>query len=207
MDDKILISIGIPAVYFVLVWLRSRSFNQGRLAGIREAVTDVSRSCSYHYEEKDKPLPKNVDEALVYMAGALKRGRGVKGKIGLYLTGSGMLGDAMGEAAYQKGFDAGRSDPSDGEQRIDMTPESWRAIRSLAHEGFLHRMEGYEQEAHRAEAAIEKLEFAIRHCETDPEYSDSLQRNMLIWQRWPSEAQAAATGRGGINGREARGRG
>jgi len=68
-------------------------------------------------------------------------------------------------------------------------------------------MEGYEQEAQRAEAAIEKLEFAIRHRETDPEYSDSLQRNMLIWQRWPGEAQAAATGRGGINGREARGRG
>jgi hypothetical protein len=65
MDDKILIWIGIPVAYFVLVWLRSRSFNEGRLAGIREAVTDVSRSCSYHYEEKDKPLPKNVDEALV----------------------------------------------------------------------------------------------------------------------------------------------
>jgi len=89
----------MPALYSAgeppsLVWLRSRSFNQGRLAGIR-AVTDVSRSCSYHYEEKDKPLPKNVDEALVYVADALKRGHGVKGKIGLYLTGSGMLGDAM----------------------------------------------------------------------------------------------------------------
>jgi hypothetical protein len=92
MDERILISIGIAAAYFVLVWLRSRSFNQGRLAGIREAVTDVSRSCSYHYESKDEPLPEKVDKALVYMSHALKRGNGIKGKIDLYLTGSGCSG-------------------------------------------------------------------------------------------------------------------
>jgi hypothetical protein len=48
-----------------------------------------------------------------------------------------------------------------------------------------------------AEAAIEKLEFAINHREHDPEYSDSLQRNMLIWNQWPSDAQAGASGREG----------
>jgi hypothetical protein len=209
MDERILISISIAAAYFVLVWLRSRSFNQGRLAGIREAVTDVSRSCSYHYESRDEPLPEKVDKALVYMSDALKRGNGIKGKIDLYLTGSGVLGDAMGEAAYQKGFDAGRrwSYPSDGKQRIDMSPDGWRAIRYLAHIGFLNQMPNYirmlhfpfdsEERAKHAEAAIEKLEFAIGHSESDPEYSDSLRRNMLIWNRWPSTAEADAAGKEG----------
>ena len=47
-----------------------------------------------------------------------------------------------------------------------------------------------------AESAIERLEFAINHREHDPEYSDSLQRNMLVWNQWPSEAPADPVGRG-----------
>ena len=35
----------------------------------------------------------------------------------------------------------------------------------------------------------------INHRESDPEYSDSLSRNMLIWQQWPSEAPADKAGR------------
>jgi hypothetical protein len=208
-NDKWLIAVGIVVAVIVIEWLRAQAFQNGRLAGIREAVTDVSRSCSYHYEHKDEALPEKVDKALVYMSDALKRGSGVKGKIDLYLTGSGMLGDAMGEAAYQKGFDAGRrwSDPSDGERRIDMPPDGWRAIRYLAHIGFLHQMPNYtrmlhfpfdsEERALQAEAAIEKLEYAIGHSKSDPEYSDTLQRNMLVWNQWPSETQAGATGREG----------
>jgi hypothetical protein len=207
--EKWMIVGGILVAVFVIEWLRSQAFQNGRLAGIREATLQVSRNCSYHYEQKDEPLPKNVDEALVYMADALKRGRGVKGKIELYLIGSGMLGDAMGESAYQKGFDAGRrwSDPSDGERRIDMSLEGWRAIRYLTDIGFLHQMPNYKRMLHfpfdskekalHAEAAIEKLEFAINHREHDPEYSDSLQRNMLVWNQWPNDAQSGTTGREG----------
>lgn len=142
MDDKVLVGTAIVLGVIVLEWLRAKAYQNGRLAGVRQAVHDLSRSCSYHYEEKDQPLPKNVDEALDYMAGALKRGKDTTGKIDLYLTGSGMLGSAMGEAAYQKGFDAGRrwSDPSDGERRIDLPLEQWRWVRYLAHIGFLHQM-------------------------------------------------------------------
>ncbi len=95
----------------------------------------------------------------------------------------------------------------DGEQRIDMPLEGWREIRHLAHIGFQHQIPNYEQmlkfpfrtaeEAQRAEAAIEKLEFAIGYSKIDPEYSDSLARNMLIWNQWPSDAQAGASGREG----------
>ena len=191
-NEKWMIFGGIVVALIVIEWLRAQAFQNGRLFGIREATLQISRNCSYHYEVKDEPLPRKVDEALAYMAGALERGQGTKGKSRLYLTGSGMLGDAMGEAAYQKGFDAGRrwSDPSDDEQRIDMPLEGWRAVRYLAHIGFLHQMPNYQQMFHfpfnskeramQAEGTIERLEFAINHREHDPEYSDSLQRNMLV---------------------------
>jgi hypothetical protein len=199
MDEKWILYAGIGIAYLVLVWLRSRSFHQGRLAGIREAVTELSRPCSFHYEEQDKPLPEKVDKALDYMKDALKRGEGTKGKIRLYLIGAGMLGDAMGEAAWHKGFAAGRDwqDPRDGEHRIDMPIESWRTIRFLAHMGFKHQMPNYqrmsffgfetEEQAVAAERAIEQLEFAIKHSKVDTEYSDSLSRNMLIWEQWPRQ--------------------
>jgi hypothetical protein len=201
-NEKWMIFGAIVVAAIVIEWLRAQAFQNGRLSGIREATLQVSRNCSYHYEVKDEPLPKKVDEALTYMAGALKRGHGTKGKSELYLAGSGMLGDAMGEAAYQKGFDAGRrwSDPSDGERRIDMPLEGWRVVRYLAHIGFLHQMPNYQRMLHfpfnskekaaQAEGAIERLEFAINHREHDPEYSDSLQRNMLVWKQWPSDAPA-----------------
>ena len=206
-NEKWVIFGAIVIAVIVIEWLRAQAFQNGRLSGIREATLQVSRSCSYHYEVKDEPLPKKVDEALTYMADALKRGRGAKGKSELYLTGSGILGDAMGEAAYQKGFDAGRrwSDPSDGERRIDMPLEGWRAVRYLAHIGFLHQMPNYQRMLHfpfnskekamQAAGAIERLEFAINHREHDPEYSDSLQRNMLVWNQWPSDAPADPAGR------------
>jgi hypothetical protein len=210
MDNEKWLIVGVIVVAVVVIeWLRAQAFQSGRLAGIREAVTDVSRSSSYHYEHKNEPLPEKVDKALTYMSDALKRGDGTKGKIDLYLTGAGMLGDAMGEAAYQKGFDAGRrwSDPPEAEQRIDMPPDGWRAVRYLAHIGFLNQMPNYtkmlhfpfdsEERAKHAEAAIEKLESAIGHSKSDPEYSDSLQRNMLIWNQWPNDARAGATEREG----------
>jgi len=59
--EKWMIVGGILVAVFVIEWLRSQAFQNGRMAGIREAVTDVSRSCSYHDERKDEPLPEKVD--------------------------------------------------------------------------------------------------------------------------------------------------
>jgi hypothetical protein len=199
-NEKWLIVGGILVVVFVIEWLRAQAFQNGRLAGIREAVTDVSRSCSYHYEVKDEPLPKKVDEALVYMTGALKRGRGVKGKIELYLIGSGMLGDAMGEAAWQKGFDAGknRTEPAHDETRIDFTRQDILDLAYMAHRGFvqmIYEQDGFRDEgdANRASESVRKLE---RHKprdavdESDP-YALGFNRSTMIWQRF---SDAASTG-------------
>ena len=196
--DKWMIVGGILAVVIVIEWLRAKAFQYGRLAGMREAVMQLSRNCSFHYEEQDKPLPKKVDEALDYMAKALTKS-GTTKRIEFYVIGAGMLGSAMGEAAWHKGYDSGRqgTEPRDDDRRIDMPIESWRWIRYLAHIGFLHQMPNYrrlldnpfrsEDDAKRAESAIERLEFAIGHSKSDPEYSASLQRNMLVWEQWPKQ--------------------
>lgn len=197
--DKWMIVGVILAVVIVIEWLRAKAFQNGRLAGMREAVHQLSRNCSFHYEEEqDEPLPKKVDEAIDYMAKALKKS-GTKNRSESYVIGAGMLGSAMGEAAWQKGFFAGQqsTEERDGEYRIDMPIDSWRTIRFLAHIGFKHQMPNYqrmsffgfdrEDQALAAESAIEKLEFAIKHSKDDPEYSDSLSRNMLIWEKWPRQ--------------------
>jgi hypothetical protein len=57
------------------------------------------------------------------------------GQIDLYLVGAGMLGDAMGEAAFGKGIETGRQwpEPSKGDIRVDMNepgnPQAGVAVR------------------------------------------------------------------------------
>ena len=80
MDDRFASAVGVAIIVGVIWWLLNSRYNAGRLAGIREATCDISRACSYHYELKDEPLPEKVDKALNYMAGALKRGKGIKAR-------------------------------------------------------------------------------------------------------------------------------
>jgi hypothetical protein len=44
-----------------------------------------------------------------------------------------------------------------------------------------------EDQAKIAEHAIEKLEYSISHRANDPEYSNSVARNMLLWEQWPQD--------------------
>ncbi|WP_315729716.1 MULTISPECIES: hypothetical protein [unclassified Bradyrhizobium] len=74
MDYKVLVGIAVVIGVIIVEWIRAKAYQYGRLAGASQAVHDLSRACSYHYEEKDQPLPKNVDEALDYLADTLKRG-------------------------------------------------------------------------------------------------------------------------------------
>jgi hypothetical protein len=95
----------------------------------------------------------------------------------LYALGAGTLADAMGEAASARGAQTAKfwMHPSEGEVRIDMPMESWIAIRYMADTGFQHKMPNFreimprhfrsKEDAEKAEAALEKLESAVRHSE------------------------------------------
>jgi hypothetical protein len=176
--------------------LRDRSFKIGLLAGARQAVMDLSRACSRSYEVKDEPLPTEVDKALTYMSDALKRGQGTKGKLELYLIGAAMLGEAMGEASYQKGFDAGRrfTEPSTGEMRVDMSEREIRDLAYLADVGFHHVIEGGRAsnfhsaaDAEHASNAINILESQLPPVIEDDPYAFSWNRQTSIWDKWPRE--------------------
>jgi hypothetical protein len=56
--DKPMIFICIITAVIIVEWLRHKAYQNGRLAGVVEAVRDVSRSCSYHYERENEPLPE-----------------------------------------------------------------------------------------------------------------------------------------------------
>jgi hypothetical protein len=166
--------------------------------GMREVVDYVARAGSHHYEREGEDLPEKVVKALDYLKYALSQ-KSAADRARLYALGAGTLADAMGEAASARGAETAKSwmQPSDGEVRIDMPMESWIDLRYMADTGFQHKMPNYrevvpfhfwsKEDAEKAEAALEKLEFAIRHSGRDPEYSDSLSRNMLIWDQWPDE--------------------
>ena len=112
---------------------------------IRPAIDDEPpRLCP----ADDRPLACSyrgkIDKARVYMKDALKRGKGLTGKIDLSHVGAGMLGDAMGEAACGKRIEAGRQwmEPSRGVMRVDMTAQETRTLAWLTEIGFHHVIEG-----------------------------------------------------------------
>jgi hypothetical protein len=171
----------------------------GRHAGSRRH--DI-RNVSHHYERPGEPLPEEIEKAIDDLHTGVKRRKNDRERGDAYRVGAAVLLDRMGQAGVDRGFKSGQdwSEPRDGEYRIDMPIEHWRRIRYLTHIGFQHQMPNYERMLHfpfdseedalQSEAAIEKLEFAIGHSKSDPEYSDSLARNMLIWNRWPQEQKA-----------------
>jgi hypothetical protein len=195
--DKSTLVVCIIVAAVVIEWLRHKAYQHGRLAGVIEAVQDVSRSCSYQRE--NGPLPEGVDKALVYMNDSLKRGKGVTGRITLYLTGAGMLGNVMGEAAYGRGLEAGRLwlEPSDGETRIDMTAQEIRTLAWLADVGFHHVIDGSHvsnfRDAADAEAASNAVHTLEGHAppiegiDTDPYEDCAWYRQTSIWDKWPNE--------------------
>jgi hypothetical protein len=129
-------------------------------------------------------------------------------KCEVYMGHSWDLGNVMGEAAWQRGFDAGRrffTTPSDGEIRVNLSPAELMKVHWLAHVGFEYLVEHTEstfafkdlafkdqKEAEEATHAIEHLEFYIPKTHRDPTdpYALSFNRQTSIWRRWPSEERA-----------------
>ena len=194
--DKWTLVVCIVVGLLVLGFLRKKSFDIGMLAGARQAVTDLSRACSVHYERDGQSLPESVDKALTY-----KRGKGPKEKLELYLVGAGMLGDAMGEWSYARGVDAGRMwmQPSNEEIRVDMTAQEIRTLAWLADIGFHRVIEGGHvsefRDANDAEAAanaVQTLEAnvppieGIDNVDDDSRYDSAWYRQTSIWDRWPT---------------------
>jgi hypothetical protein len=177
---------------------------KARLKGMEDLMNKIIRNTSHFYERHDEPLMESVGKAVDALQDRLRATTNIREKPETYQAYAGALASAMAEACVTRGIESGKDwcEPRGEDVRIDMPMERWRTIRNLADLGFAHSMPNYrdfmpemaawrhfrtEAEALEAESAIEKLEYVVRHRENDPEYSDSLSRNMLIWERWPKE--------------------
>jgi hypothetical protein len=103
------IILGVGMLFWLIYGINS--LTRGRrtkikLEGMREATDEISFFVSRSYERGDEPLPKAVTEALDYMARACTLPK-VQQQHDAYVSGIRMLGEAMGKAARQRGYEEG----------------------------------------------------------------------------------------------------
>jgi hypothetical protein len=187
------IMIGIGMVWGIVALVRSW-LARARLQGTQLVVENLARQCSFSYEHADQELPKPVSKALDYLAGALKRDSAPK-RCDAYVTGAGLLGDAMGNAASQRGFERGQqwTDPRVGEIRVDLTERDVVNLAILSHLGFRQMIDSGdaynfkdEKDAEQASEAIRKLERLMPEEYRDPSdpYAQAFNRSTMTWQRF-----------------------
>jgi hypothetical protein len=195
-----LIILGAMLIVTAVLAMRS-IYAQGQLAGTRKAVYEMTRGISTHYEHDDQPLPERVAKCVDEMNASITRAPNAREKCHAYQNHFWGLGNVMGEAAWQDGFEAGHRfiAPKSGEVRVDLAIEDLMEIRRLADFGFENMIWNRdspftfkdEKEAEAATHAIERFEFHIPKERRDPSdpYAHSFNRQTMIWRRWPSNKQ------------------
>jgi hypothetical protein len=196
-----LVAVGctIALVFFILREVYAR----GKLSGIRETMQEISRGVSNHYEHEAKEIPEAVAKAIDQVKASVARATGATRKCEAYRNHMWQLGNEMGQAAWQDGFEDGRrfADPRNGDIRIDLSTKELLNIGWCAHFGFENMMPKYnpgglhrfknEDDAYAAAYAIERLERSIPReyrDESDP-YALAFNRQTMIRQQWPTKAE------------------
>lgn len=77
-----------------------------RLEGMEEATSEIAFFVSHSYERPGEQLPEPVTKALDHLAHARKL-RTARQRSDAFVRGVRMLGEAMGKAARQRGYDEG----------------------------------------------------------------------------------------------------
>ncbi|WP_425906271.1 hypothetical protein [Nitrobacter sp. TKz-YC02] len=102
--------IGGLGVLFWLIyglnWIVREQRTRIRLEGIKEATSEIAFFVSHSYERPGEPLPEPVAKALDNLAHVRKL-RTAQQRYEAYVRGIRMLGEAMGKAAKQRGYDEG----------------------------------------------------------------------------------------------------
>jgi hypothetical protein len=165
---------GLHAALIVAGWSCARSyFDKGRLKGREEAIREISRGISSHYELDEGEVPERVAKAVK----AVKAVSGKRRKKGEGSTDPHaqlwIVGDAIGEACWLKGHAAGirRKAPAEGKIRVDLSLTELLQLSWLAHLGFQHMMPNYrsfeihrfggEEDAQEGAKAVGKMESVI----------------------------------------------
>jgi hypothetical protein len=185
-----------------LAWSSVRSyFARGRLHGMEEATREFIRGVTSHYEIDGVAMPPTVAKAVDAMK-ALTRGPASYNKrIHRFHARLWVFGDAVGEACWRKGYEAGKRKmaPTGGKIKVELSQSELVHLAWLAHLGFKHMMPNYrsfemhrfsgKQDAQDSSFAVEKLEVAIPadHRPVGDPLVQSNGRQKLIRNWWPSE--------------------
>ncbi len=192
---------GLAALVLLVVLIfsaLSRASQKARLQGAREAADSLVRGVSRHYEHGDKEIPPALAKVIDDMKARVSEMNTVRQQCEIYLGHLRGLGDEMGKAAWQDGFEVGQrwTDPQKGEIRIDLTGKQLADVRLLAHFGFEHtlfdrsaELFSTQEQADAGARAIERLERLLPseyRDESEP-YALAINRQQLIWERWPKQ--------------------
>src|SRR6267378_563250 len=163
--DILFILGGLHVALIVAGWSCAKSyFDKGRLQGMEEAMREISRGISSHYELEGQVAPERVAKAVKALKAASgKRWKKGKGATDPYHAQLWIVGDAIGEACWLKGHAAGirRKAPAEGKIRVDFSLTELLQLSWLAHLGFQHMMPNYRGfEIHRFSGEEDALEGA-----------------------------------------------
>ncbi len=157
------------------------------------------------YEIDGQPLPPGVAKAIDTLNAATDRASFNK-RIHRYHAHLWVFGDAIGDACWQKGFQAGKRTmaPRENKILIELSRNELLHLAWLAHLGFKHMMPNYRgfemhrfngrEDAQDGSFAVEKLEVAIPPQDRPFEgpLVQSNDRLKLIQNWWPSKQLQAA---------------
>jgi hypothetical protein len=207
--DILLVPCGLLVALVVAGWSCGRSyFEKGRLRGGEEAIREILRGMSLHYELEGQMVPDNVVKALKAVNSASRNPKKRRASsLNPYYVHLSNLGYAVGEACWLKGHGAGvrRKTPAEDKIRLDLSLNELLQLSWLAHHGFQHMMPNYrsfeifrfsgQEEAEEGAKAVCKIECAIP-AKNRPFADLTVQlnkRQKLIrdwWQATPSQLTA-----------------
>jgi len=173
--DILLTMSGLLVALVVASWSGARSyFERGRNQGMEDAIREITRGISLHYEFEGQVAPDGVAKAIkAIKAISGKRFRVPAGSTDPHHAQLWILGDALGEACWLKGHAAGirRKTPAEGKTRVDLSLNELLQLSWLAHLGFQHMMPNFrdfeihrfsgEEDAREGAKAVGKIEAAI----------------------------------------------
>jgi hypothetical protein len=174
--DLLLVLGGLIVTLLAVALSCARSYReQGRRRGIEEAISEMAKGLTSHWELEGGNVPAKVEKAINALKAVPNGGRGARGGNGTdpYHARLWILGDAIGEACWMKGHAAGirRKAPAEGKIRVDLSVTELLQVGKLAHLGFQHMMPNYrgfefhrftgEQDALEGARAISRIEAAV----------------------------------------------
>ena len=137
--DILLVIVVLLLALLGSAWSCARSyFEKGRLRGLEQATRETIRGAQSHFG--GIRIPDKVQGSIVSI-GAMVDARAKAA----YEPPLWAFGDAVGDACWQNGYEAGIRQGAipDGKIRIDLAPAELLQVTWLAHLGFQHMMPNY----------------------------------------------------------------